>query len=401
MIELDGIEYAINSPDENAASLVDEINNYCVDNNIKNSKDEVIEIAANWANPLYMIVRGFSVLLSKLQTLVYSAGCALSIPSSSARQLLNIADIAGIKRRKASKTTITAVVYSDADASCHVTTSLSMTITVGNTTVIFHPAFDITVPANASRPIVLIAETYGPYSIAANENASFDANPPGLRYISCSAASPGQDIESIASLRMRIQRRTEKGTMLDKVIDAIKGLEGVSLCNIYYNRSVTSAVEMQGITVPPRQALLFIQGWSADITKTFYSYMLCQCAGSDAPLAVRQDYTLPTGQVLSTYILPPTNIAAHIKVYVDQVVDDVTKQAMRDSIASLATKRTIGQSLTSAEILTVLTKDFPSSPFTGCTVSKDGTNYSYQILLESSQLVVFDNDNINIIAREN
>ena len=47
MIELDGVEYSVATPEENVTSMVDYINNYCAVNNIRNSKGELIYIEQN------------------------------------------------------------------------------------------------------------------------------------------------------------------------------------------------------------------------------------------------------------------------------------------------------------------------------------------------------------------
>ena len=80
MITLDGIEYTVKTPEENASDLVNYINDYCAAHNVKNSKGEVINIAANETNPLYMILYGNAYLATVLQKLIYSAACRMSVP---------------------------------------------------------------------------------------------------------------------------------------------------------------------------------------------------------------------------------------------------------------------------------------------------------------------------------
>ena len=55
MLVLDGIEYTVKTPEENASDLVAFVNEYCAARNIKNSKGETIYISANETNPLYMM----------------------------------------------------------------------------------------------------------------------------------------------------------------------------------------------------------------------------------------------------------------------------------------------------------------------------------------------------------
>ena len=111
MIELDGIQYNVNTPEENATSMVNFINNFCATRNIRNSKGELISIDANTANPMYMIIYGLAYLVSAVQRLIYSVGCAFSISSSSDRQLLNLATLSGVKRKGASPTIVNCIIY--------------------------------------------------------------------------------------------------------------------------------------------------------------------------------------------------------------------------------------------------------------------------------------------------
>ena len=110
MLLLDGISYEVKTPDENLDDLVTYVNEYCASHDIKNSLGEVIQIDPNEANPLYQMFRGLSYLTTTLQKLVYSAGCSMSIAESSERQLLNLADIAGIKRTQSTHTIVSGVV---------------------------------------------------------------------------------------------------------------------------------------------------------------------------------------------------------------------------------------------------------------------------------------------------
>lgn len=403
MIELDGRQYNIQTPEENAGDMIAQVNTYCQNNNVTNSLGEVIQVDANWANPLYVMFRGFAYLVSRLQQLIYSAGCSLSIPSSSERQLLNIADVAGVKRKQATLTTIVGTVYSnlasDEAVPCRITTALSYTVSTPSGTVVFHPAFDTTVAVGSSATIIMIAEIYGSFSIAGGE-ASFDENPEGFRRMVLEDSSPGQEQETISALRLRLQRRTEQGTMLDKAIAAVTQLNGVSLCNIYFNSSVRDTETIMNIEVPPRQALVFVQGWSNDIAKTLYQNLMCQFAGESSPDAIIQTYTSKAGQTFSVPIIPPENIPVYIRLYFNQLVDDVTKQAMADTICTLSQNRTIGQTLVSTDIVTLIKEQYGNYDLAGVTMSLDDQSYSYQVTIGSYQLIVFDTTKILIIGQE-
>lgn len=218
MLMLDGLEYTVKTPEENVSDVVAFINDYCATNGIKNSLGEIINIDANEANPLYMMCFGMSYLTTVLQKLIYSAGCSMSVPESSERQLLNIADIAGVTRSSATRTVIQGTVYANEQdtgaVDCVITRELSATVSSGTYNLVFHPAFDVTVPIGEARQIVFIAEDYGAYNISENTIIQFDDIVPGFRKMITKASTPGQEQESISSLRARIQRRSVEGTQL-------------------------------------------------------------------------------------------------------------------------------------------------------------------------------------------
>lgn len=405
MILLDDIQYNVKTPDENASDMVETVNQFCANNNVVNNQGDLIQVEANYANPLYIMFYGFAYLVSKLQRLLHSAGCALSIASSSEKQLLNIADACGIKRRSATKTTINCVVYSnlasDTAVPCRISTDLSVTVAVGGSSVVFHPAYDVTIPVSESRAIVLVAETYGSYNISAGNINSFDTNPTGFRSMTSLASVPGQAQESIASLRQRIQRRTTRGTKQDLAIEAIGQLEGVSVCNIYFNTSVTTDAVVNSITVPPRQSLLFVQGFSNEIAKTYWSYMTTRCAGSSEPTAVQQVYTTRAGQSLPVYIFTPALRNVYIRLYFNQTIDDVKAQRMRDKISQLSASLTIGQGLTSTQIVDMIQEEFVEQP-AGCQLSLSDSDYGYQVKVDPYELISFvlDAEHIQVINAE-
>lgn len=403
MIEVDGVEYTVSDAETNAAAMVSEINQYASDNSITNSKGELIQFEINWANPLYMLLYGCGVLFNYIQQAVYSAGCALSIASSSDRQLLNIAEICNIKRRAQTKTTIEGTVYAILEAEgdvtgCTITTSLSATVSTSSGSVVFHPAFDITLAVGESAKIILVADSTGSYNLGANTITSFDTNPSGFRTMQTLASQPGQDEETVASLRQRLQERVAGGTALDRCMTALMGLEGVSSCNIYFNKSGSESVLVNGCTVGPRQALLFIQGWSWDIAKTYWSYLTVECAGSEHESAIEQDYETNGGQLLPVYIIPPTQVPVTINLFFKEVISTAVVQNIIDTVMGLSASLIIGETLSSGDVIKVIQENYPSYTVLGCTmkITDSDSVPSYKITPNSYQLLTFNSNNFYV-----
>lgn len=404
MIELDGIQYELKTPQENAENALSFINDFCKTNDVRNSHGELVQIEQNWANPLYMLIYGFSYLVTILQKLIYNAGCALNVARASDRQLLNIAEIANVKRKKATKTTIVVMVYANlstdtdpAPAPCPITKDLIVTLTYGGDTITFSPAYETIIPINGSVPMVLICNQEGSYSIPAGSITSFDVNPIGFRKISSLASIPGQKEETYASLRRRIQERSTSGTQLDRAAADITQLDGVTLCNVYFNYSNTNTTIINGIKVPPRQALLFVQGYSDDIAKVFYNHLSCLTAGKDYQYTLKQEYLTHAGQKLPVYIIPPTIVYPQLRIFIGEKVIAEARQGIKDAIASLSEDISIGELLTSTKIINKVQESYPQLALSGVQLALDDNVFSYQVQAQEYQLFQFDDSKISII----
>lgn len=406
MLVLDGIEYEVKTPEENVTDLVAFINSYCAAKGIKNSQGETIYIDANETNPLFMVEYANAYLATVLQKLIYSAACAVSVPEASEQQLLNIADIAGVVRNAATKTTIIGTVYANTEdagaVDCVISRNLTAIVSSGSYQLRFHPAFDITIPINESRQIVLICEDYGSYNISENTITSFEEVVPGFRMMTTLAAIPGQDREPISSLRARIQRRSVEGTQADRAAEAIQSLDGVALCNIYFNESPSKpqTVGARALVVPPRQALLMIQGYSDEIAKTFFAHMICKTAGenySSSVGAYSQNYITHAGQIMPVWIVPPDQVPVHIKIYIYETLTYAQVNGIKDVISSLSSSITIGQSITSKMVTDIVSVNYPDLTIQGADISSNGQSYSFSATPNSDAVFTFNLDNIHVV----
>ena len=406
MIELDGRDYALNTPEENCSEAVAFINDYCATNNITNSKGELIFIEANTTNPLYMIIYGLSYLVSIIQKLIYSVGSSISIPHSSDSQLLNLADIAQVKRKKATKTVIRALVTSNLPGeeavNCNILPSLSVTIRTASGNVVFHPATEYIIAPGSSANITLIAEQEGSYSISAGSFDSFDEPVDGLRSLTAYASEPGKAQESIQALRQRLQSRAVNGTQLDRAADAIEQLDGVNNCNIYFNYDTENAVPVGSGTnvmyVDPRKALVLVQGYNADIAKTYYNHVICET--QQVTTSEAQTYTTRSGQQLPVYITPPIPVEVGVHLYLGEEVGYEQSINIKDTILSLVNQLTIGQKVTSAIVINVLKEAYPSLSIASAEVATPDSSYSYIAQIRANEIASFNTDNI-IISQVN
>lgn len=395
MVEIGGKEYEAKDPVDNANSLVEFINNYCATNNVVNKDGDVINIDANVVNPLYMLCYGLGYLVTELQTLLVSAGSSTDIARASDRQILNLAQMAGISRRPASATSISALIYAGDDGDCEITKDLSFTY-AGH---VYHPATSVIIKASQIQRIVLLSEEKGSFAVPENRNAHFDTDPDNMRQMITDPSTPGAELETIQSLRKRIQDRGEDHTRVETCADAIAHLEGVTQCSIHFNHNYLDDETINGVTIGPKMAYVTVQGYSDKVSETFYKYLLCLTAGDGQQAAIKQDYKTLTGQVIPFYFFPPRAVTVFIRVYV--LITDLTQELItgfQDSVLSLISSLEIGQEMNEGDLIKVLQKDYPLRRFTRCELSTNSVDYYSRITVEPDQLIHLSRDTIEVLA---
>jgi uncharacterized phage protein gp47/JayE len=417
MVELDGKQYVVKSVDENVTDLITSINTYCTANNIKNSKDEVVQIVATPGNPLYMLLYGVAFLINIVQRLVYSLGCSLSPQASSEAQLLNLAAMAGIQRGSASKTTLRVLVRAAIETESMYTGDGTLVIESSNSIsyqgVKYYPALypSITLKTGETAYLTFIADTEGSFTVTEGSITGFDSTLENLASFTQYASIPGQAEESIASLRERLQKRQYSGTTLDDCIDAIRSLEGVTTASVVFNPTVTEtySIGSAGFELPPRYAMIFVQGYNSSIGEVFFQHFCAPTinVNSDGSYDYRnipssrvlevQKYTSPSNQTFPVLILAPAQIPVYLKIYLATKLSTAQVTTLKQVVvSSIATSLTMGSSITSSQILNAL-KNYDVYQVLGTELSSDGVTYSYTVYPKEDEIWSINVNNITVI----
>lgn len=397
MLEVDGEEYECQTPAEAATDLVNYINNYCQNNNIVNSKGETIYIDVSPTNPLYIICYGLGYLTGILQKMIYHAACAFSFSSSTEKQLLRLGQVAGISRRPASYSTMNVLVYASPTGNVEVPTDASITVPANGSTVVFTNVSDksLAIEAGGTGLVVLRADSYGAYSIAEGTASAFDSNIVNLRAIRQYASVPGQGIESIKAYRKRLQTNATQASMVDKCITALNSLSGITLANVIYNPSCNTDLVISGISVPPRDALLVVQGYSKEIADTYFKWMVSETCNPDTPETQVQYYTSGGGQKFPCYFISPTPQDVYIRIYHKDEISDVMKQSVIDEILTLNAELKIGNELNSADVINKVTDNIGLQ---SVEVTLDTSNYTYRAKPDQIGLLILNQNNIQFVS---
>jgi hypothetical protein len=397
MVELDGKVYTINTPTENAAQAVQWVNQYCLDNQIKNRRGEIVSIEVAPGSPLYLILLAASYLITIVQNLIYGLGRVVSLANCTDRQLEVWGELLRIRRKPATYTTIRALVYATEDGDCNIVRALTATIKVGGLTVIFSPLYDITIPADGAKVVVLQASGLGSHFINANSITAFDEAPTNFKSMVTEASLPGRPLESLNAYRKRIQTRPSATSSLDRCIQEIRGLPGIAAANIYYN--TTNYTEtIHGHNVGPRMALCFIQGYNDRIAEIVYGYLFCDFVSLD----VSQSITLLNGQVKTVSWTAPAQVPIYIDIFFRGNSSVELNNRLISATQAISLTTEIAATITAVDVVNICKEYVPEADVTGVRLSKlppddPGVQWDQKVSSSSNEIFDFNRNNIRII----
>ena len=158
-INYEGNDYVVQTPTDNAYDILNYINEKMVEFDIRNKAGEVVQFTISLASPIWLIIFGVGFMASVLQKIMYAVGQAFSIADCSEQQLLNLAQIAGLRRGQGGYSTVVLRVTATETGNCTVTNENTVTITYEGKTVDVSitvnplPKYTVTFMANESEKI--------------------------------------------------------------------------------------------------------------------------------------------------------------------------------------------------------------------------------------------------------
>lgn len=392
MIEFEGREYVVDDATTNAYNLLNYINDYLAENNIRNKKGEVVKLKINLGSPLWLIIFGIGYITSVVQKMLFSVANAFSVNSCSDQQVLNLAQIARVDRKQGSYSSMVLRVTATPDAACTITPDNTITVTYEGVEYVFSPVVTTVIAAGQTDSINTVADKIGPVYITSASVTEFDEEVPNVATVTNLGALPGTTIESISSLRTRIMQN-ETITPINAVISALNSLTGITNANMYYNESNTDTVTVAGKSVPPRTAILFIQGANDDIAETYYNYMSAPTVETNA---VTQSYTAANGQSFSVGYFQPEAVSIYIKVYMNTDLPTAQYEDIKALFAKQSNSLPMGSDYSQAYLLDLITDSDYYQYIDGIQLSSNGTTWSNKVVLDYNNVGVISSDNISI-----
>lgn len=393
MIELDGRSYTVNTPTENAFALLDFINQFMVDNDVKDKNGNVVQFKISLASPIWLIIIGIGYMATVCQKIMYAVAQAFNLADCSDQQLLSLAKIARLSRKEGSYTTVVCTATAMSGGPCSITTDLTAQAEYEGVTYEFHPVYAVDIAAGTSAEVILICTVTGPVYLESGAITEFTTEVTNLDTFTSSASQPGSGLESISSLRTRLMTNEAVSPMMG-AMQAINALDGISKAVVLYNPNYDSSMILGGKTVPPKRAIIFIQGYSDNIAREYYKYMSMQTY--DDGTAQSQDFAMENGQDFTMYYYTPVAVDLYVRVSVNQALTLEREGEIKQAIANLSNTRQIGENYTSAFIIDELNTVMNFPEIRGVEISTDGSTWTDTTAFNEGNIGLITNARISI-----
>lgn len=383
----------IDTPYNNAVSVLNKTNQLLLENNIKDSTGEAIaQFEATPANPAWLFALACGSLHTSWQEKIAKAYSALDAQNCEDDQVLVLASIAGISRNNGTPSHITATLSNNGNTSITipVATIFSESVTghnwALNRNVTLAPISEL---GHTATVVLYSTEDGGFYVPSATEFINSDY--PDVTCISISRSFEGDNIESLSSLRNRISMGKEQSDFLLQAMNAIERLSGIESCSIWFNKSISQNLIVNNKTIPPRNCYISIKG--VDVTgklaDVYFLYL-------DIPVTV--------GSMKSTCRRGMQDLDVHydvasevvVPVYVTIRASDAAAGAdgaYSEAVMAMSGTLGCGENLT-AQKVSEWVQNVGYGTVIGCNV---GTSTGITSNINPDEYIIFTPENINII----
>lgn len=383
----------IDTPYNNAVSVLNKTNQLLLENNIKDSTGEAVaQLEATPANPAWLFALACGSLHTSWQEKIAKAYSALDAQNCEDDQVLVLASIAGISRNNGSPSHITATLSNNGNTSITIPVATIFNESATghnwalNRNVTLAPISEL---GHTATVVLYSTEDGGFYVPSATEFTNSDY--PNVTCISISQSFEGDNIESLSSLRNRISMGKEQSDFLLQAMNAIERLPGVESCSIWFNKSISQNLIVNNKTIPPRNCYISIKG--VDVTEkladVYFSYL-------DIPVTVgSMKSTCRRGmQDLDVYYDVATEVL--VPVYITIRASDAAAGAdgaYSEAVMAMSGTLGCGENLTAQKVSEWI-QNVGYGTVIGCNV---GTSTGITSNINPDEYIIFTPENIHII----
>ena len=383
----------IDTPYNNAVSVLNKTNQLLLENNIKDSTGEAVaQLEATPANPAWLFALACGSLHTAWQEKIAKAYSALDAQNCEDDQVLVLASIAGISRDNGTPSHITATLSNNGNTSVTIPVATIFYESVTghnwalNRNVTLAP---ISETGHTATVVLYSTEDGGFYVPSATEFTNSDY--PDVTCISIAQSFEGDSIESLSSLRNRISMGKEQSDFLLQAMNAIERLPAVESCSIWFNKSISQNLIVGNKTIPPRTCYIVIKG--VDITEkladVYFSYLdIPATVGSMESTCRRGMQDLDIHYDVASEVVVP--------VYVTIRASDAAAGAdgaYSEAVMAMSGTLGCGENLT-AQKVSEWVHNVGYGTVIGCNV---GTSTSITSNINPDEYIIFTPENIHII----
>lgn len=379
----------IETPYNNAVSVINKVNELLLENNIKDSTGETIaQMDSTPANPGWLFALACGSLHTSWQERIAKAYSALDPANCEDDQVLVLASIAGLQRGNGTPSHVT-VLVKNTSTEDSVTIPLGTTFTELYTNHTWATNKEITLLPDTSLYATLYSTDDGAFTLPADIDFKNDSYT-NITVISSSASILGENVETISSLRNRLVIGTETADSLTQAIYAIERLSGIEQCSIWFNSDNSTPMNIGEKIIPARTAYISIRGIdvSGKLAETYYTYL-------DVPAtvgAIQETYQRGLQALTVNFdIAEQVDIPIYITLRASDMADGAAER-VREIITSHSGTLKCGENITS-QMISEWLKDFDYGTVLATNIS---TGSGYISSIEPNQYVGFINDTIYV-----
>jgi hypothetical protein len=171
-------------------------------------------------------------------------------------------------------------------------------------------------------------------------------------------------------------------------IQGLNALDGVTKAVVLYNSNYDSDMILGGKTVPPKKAVVFVQGYSDKIAKEYYTHMTAQTYSDGT--AHQQSYVMENGQNFLMNYFAPIAVNLYVKVKISTLITLERQAEIKQAVIKLSNSRNIGDNYTTSYMIDMLNTNLYFPEVTDIKISTDGVTWS--------DTTAFNEGNIGLIA---
>ena len=378
--------------EEHATEMLAYMNSYFIENDIRDSLGNVVNLVASSANVVWLMLLAVGKIRSDYDVALDAAIDSFIVSLASEQQVQNLLPIAGtsLLSGKFSYCNIDVTASALGDATVPEGTTLPFS---DETT--FQVVEETVVPAGTTVAILTRSTETGAYTVVPGQLDSFSYVITNVETVTNTESSTeGRKEETVSEIRERIISGNTIEIAIDGTLRAIKELVGILDAVVYFNPSVSENLVLPGtVTLLPRNAKIFILGTDEEekIAEEYFARMTAPTTGT-----LSCNYTTLSGQTITVNYDEATEVDVWVKVYVKDLSFEVEGYdvIIKERILTLQSSLIIGTILTQEKILSTL-ENFEYATINGAEVSlAELTGYGRLIEPTAGEKIILSTDHI-------